>query len=433
MKKHAIVLMPFFLGFSCLFAQKMTVKDTDAHVLMEVNDEGDVGSITLPSGSAPDTPTYKLYNVSGTLWWNGSALGTAGNAGGWTDDGTVVRLATGTDKVGIGISSPNNQFQTSDALVGSDDGSAGGGYFYPISSVVNNAGGNDTGVGYGFGYFTGSVPLIDGTNQFAYVMGIPHTPGSQNYRGHLSFWTRNASGINERVRITEDGNVGIGTTDPDTKLRVFGEIKTGGNGGHIWAAAGDLKSGYAGGYDGAVVLGCNWDYNVNVKITNARPGLGLWGSVNRSSPDMVITTEDGYVGINKNDPAQALDVNGEIVSTYGFFHDRGDPASSDKATGDWTKDGNWYDWDLSSVVPAGAKAIVVSGYVTSSGAGESFMMRKNGNSNSVNMEITTTQVANINIPFEFIVPCDENRVIEYLFANSGHWTSATATVVGWFK
>lgn len=94
---------------SAAYAQKMTVKDSDAHVLMEVNDEGDVGSITLPSGSAPGTPTYKLYNVSGTLWWNGSALGTAGSAGGWTDSDGNVCLTTSGDKVGIGDSSPTNK------------------------------------------------------------------------------------------------------------------------------------------------------------------------------------------------------------------------------------------------------------------------------------------------------------------------------------
>ena len=66
---------------SSLFAQKMTVKDSEANVLMEVNDEGDIGSITLPAGSSPTPTTNKLYNVGGSLYWNGTALGTAGSAG----------------------------------------------------------------------------------------------------------------------------------------------------------------------------------------------------------------------------------------------------------------------------------------------------------------------------------------------------------------
>ncbi|MBN1782162.1 tail fiber domain-containing protein [bacterium] len=90
------------------YTQTMSVKDSDSHVLMEVNDEGTMGSITLPdTNAALSSEAHKLYNLNGTLIWNGTALGAAGSAGGWTDDGTVVRLTTGTDKVGIGLTSPS--------------------------------------------------------------------------------------------------------------------------------------------------------------------------------------------------------------------------------------------------------------------------------------------------------------------------------------
>ena len=90
-----------------LFSQKMTVKDNDNHVLMEVNDEGTVGSMTLEDSTvAPTVTTNKLYNVGGALFWNGSALGMSGSAGGWTDGGANVYTTTSTDKVGIGASTP---------------------------------------------------------------------------------------------------------------------------------------------------------------------------------------------------------------------------------------------------------------------------------------------------------------------------------------
>ncbi len=41
----------------------------------------------------------------------------------------------------------------------------------------------------------------------------------------FTFWLRDASGTKERMRITNDGNVGIGTTTPDAKLDVAGNIK----------------------------------------------------------------------------------------------------------------------------------------------------------------------------------------------------------------
>ena len=104
MIRFAVTIMLIFVF--CVSAQ-MTVKDSDDNVLMQVNDESTVGSMTVPSsGSAPSTTTNKLYNVSGALYWNGSELGTAGSAGGWTDNGTVVRLSTSTDKVGIGDNTP---------------------------------------------------------------------------------------------------------------------------------------------------------------------------------------------------------------------------------------------------------------------------------------------------------------------------------------
>ena len=90
---------------SMVYAQ-MTVRDSDTHVLMQVNDEGSVGSISLPSGSAPSSPSGKLYNQSGALYCNGSALATSGSGGGWNDDGTAVRLSHVMDMVGIGTAIP---------------------------------------------------------------------------------------------------------------------------------------------------------------------------------------------------------------------------------------------------------------------------------------------------------------------------------------
>ena len=53
MKKLIVILTLLFLSAQIAHAQKMTVKDSDTNILMEINDEGTTGSITLPSGSAP--------------------------------------------------------------------------------------------------------------------------------------------------------------------------------------------------------------------------------------------------------------------------------------------------------------------------------------------------------------------------------------------
>ena len=89
--------------YTNLFSQ-LTVKDQDPkgpYTLLQVNDEGSAGSITLFSLSSIGTPTNKLYNIGSSLFWNGTALGTAESAGGWSDDGSVIRLSNSADKVGI--------------------------------------------------------------------------------------------------------------------------------------------------------------------------------------------------------------------------------------------------------------------------------------------------------------------------------------------
>ena len=55
MKRTLITLLPLFLLTATVHAQdKMEVKDADSNLLMQVNDEGAAGSITLPGlGTVP--------------------------------------------------------------------------------------------------------------------------------------------------------------------------------------------------------------------------------------------------------------------------------------------------------------------------------------------------------------------------------------------
>jgi hypothetical protein len=58
---------------------------------------GDLGSLLLRN----DAGNVALYqNTDGAMTW--VVVGSGGGAGGWTDDGTVVRLTTATDTVAIG-------------------------------------------------------------------------------------------------------------------------------------------------------------------------------------------------------------------------------------------------------------------------------------------------------------------------------------------
>lgn len=131
-----LLIVIFFLLTTILLAQETTVEKKDTlssktnssksidgvtaqndkidfmnetgNAIITITDEGsNVGSITLPSGSAPSTTTNKLYNEGGTLKFNGSDIGAgSGSSGGWTDSGTKIYNTTLTDKIGIGTNNP---------------------------------------------------------------------------------------------------------------------------------------------------------------------------------------------------------------------------------------------------------------------------------------------------------------------------------------
>ena len=125
-----------------------------------------------------------------------------GGGGGWVDDGTVVRLESSTDSVGIGTTEP-----TADLHV------EGNAYVSEILTV-------------------GTPVLIDGVQE---RVGISHL-GSQEWTPDAKLEivaepgtdflmlssTEAADG--DLVTVNSDGEVGIGTTNPTEKLHVSGNI-----------------------------------------------------------------------------------------------------------------------------------------------------------------------------------------------------------------
>jgi hypothetical protein len=114
------------------------------------------------------------------------------------------------------------------------------------------------------------------------------------------------------------------------------------------------------------------------------------------------------------------------------YVDRGDPASADLVLGSMTTDGTWRDWDVSSVVPAGAVAVNLAVVAhDADGAGSTVSIRKNGNSNSWAALNVDTPANNINGRGNGTVACDSNRVLEYM-ADNVTWTNIWITILGWW-
>ena len=91
----------------CIDFDVIRVKDEDNNILLEVNDEGLVGSITLIDTSiAPEITSNKLYGINGALYYDGTSLGSQDSSAGWTHTADIVKLGIFNDKVGIGTTNP---------------------------------------------------------------------------------------------------------------------------------------------------------------------------------------------------------------------------------------------------------------------------------------------------------------------------------------
>ena len=122
---------------------------------------------------------------------NGPALGQSG----WTDVGSVVRLPTSTDKVGIGTASPND----------------------PLTIKSGSA--DETGIALGL------APDDNDNTQGGLSVQAGGWVGLLGYN-RILFLTDGGLGYSTKMIIDGSGNVGMGTTNPGSyKLAVSGKIR----------------------------------------------------------------------------------------------------------------------------------------------------------------------------------------------------------------
>ena len=122
------------------------------------------------------------------------------------------------------------------------------------------------------------------------------------------------------------------------------------------------------------------------------------------------------------------------VDARGFI-DRGNPTAYDyNETGSkavLNTDETWHDLDLSAIVPAGAKAVLIRLETCDDELGSEFKLRKKGNSNEYNIVNTNTMVASAKHPWTVVVACDSNRVVQYFGANRA-FIYIRVVITGWF-
>ena len=118
------------------------------------------------------------------------------------------------------------------------------------------------------------------------------------------------------------------------------------------------------------------------------------------------------------------------LARKGFVH-RGDPSSNDWAVGDFTTDGTWNDLDASSIVPANTAAILFRLVLIDDAVGSTFLLRKNGNAQTVVVDGLATIVANVGVRSNVICACDANRVVEY-YGTAVAFATINLSVLGWW-
>ena len=239
------------------------------------------------------TPSHALdvqgdINFTGTLYQNGVAF-TGGGSPQWLNEAETSNIYYNSGSVGIGTNNPLGQLDVR------TDVEAGLG---PVLAITN--GGGDTGAAGALDFRT---YVVGSEAAEARIQSLD----DGNYSSALLFMTKDpgslSDSLDERMRIASNGNVGIGTNNPQALLDLGGS-----SGNSIRLTGNSVLTG-----SGVPELANITDFGLQISTEK----LGV--SVNDgTSPNFVIDS-NGNVGINTTTPGSALTVNGDINFTGNLY------------------------------------------------------------------------------------------------------------------
>ena len=211
---------------------------------MRVRKTANDATVIIESSTAGAWTTYKspnyyagaLYNINGVEEW---AVGLLQGVDRWTvrkgRSGTEFFTITNTGNIGINTGSPDAKFQI-EHNGGHTSGSVT--ISHSMFDLYNPLEANTDEKG---SILTFSDNYFDSTNYIrttrAAIKGGTDTVGN-TADGFLAFYTDSggANSLTERMRITKDGRVGIGTNNPIQALQAVGSIYA--NGGNVFVDSG---------------------------------------------------------------------------------------------------------------------------------------------------------------------------------------------------
>jgi len=236
-------------------------------------------------------------------------------------DTDVLYVDTVNDRVGVGTDSPEGNLEISDITQATG----------ATLSITNAHTGS-----WVTGNKIGSIDFrIDDTSTTEPVRAKIHaegkTTGTYPLDSQLVFSTTNANTLSESMRITSGGNVGIGTSTPNTALEVDGAIST-------------TTSDYVQGSTGSrLLLETASSGNTHSYIQAQSSG----GTTN--AEDLALQLYGGNVGIGTSSPSEKLDVSGNIRVTGSFKDSSGDSGTSGQILSSTGSGTTWIDDNASGI------------------------------------------------------------------------------------
>jgi hypothetical protein len=172
------------------------------------------GQITMRGGAG--TAGYiPVSDAQGTMTWTDPSAVFSG--GPWSKVGSTIHPTTSGDFVSIGSTSST----TALSLFGDDALTTLNANSGSPSTAIRLYNNNTTNNNYSSLAF--ATQLSNGGNsEMAKIVGVNVNHAVASPQGDLAFLTRNSSNLLERMRITGDGDVGIGTVTPGAKLDISG-------------------------------------------------------------------------------------------------------------------------------------------------------------------------------------------------------------------